>query len=192
MTPDRIAVVGSSGSGKTTVARKLSRLFGLPHLELDAIYNLPQWQERDREEMRTIVDAFTAGDRWIVDGNYAWLANVTWERAQLVIVLSLPRSVVMQRVVVRTFWRAVTRKKLWNGNVEPIGALFSVKRRKSMIVWAWKRFEHYRRLYEHFPDDPRWAHVHIVRLTRMRDVRRFLRQTALEARGRSSSDAGRH
>jgi len=37
MTPMRIAIVGSTGSGKTALARRLSALLELPHVELNAL-----------------------------------------------------------------------------------------------------------------------------------------------------------
>ena len=41
---ERIAVVGSSGAGKTTVARQLADRFDLEHIELDAIFHQPGWE----------------------------------------------------------------------------------------------------------------------------------------------------
>ena len=45
---------------------------GLPVIELDAIFWLPNWKERDHDEMLQIVKTriAEANDGWIVDGNY--------------------------------------------------------------------------------------------------------------------------
>ena len=40
------AVVGSSGSGKTTAALKLSHALNLTHIEMNALYHLPNWRHR--------------------------------------------------------------------------------------------------------------------------------------------------
>ena len=40
---DRINVVGTSCSGKTTLARDLARRLVLPHVEFDALFWGPNW-----------------------------------------------------------------------------------------------------------------------------------------------------
>jgi adenylate kinase family enzyme len=66
----KIVVVGTSGSGKTTVARELAHRHGVPHVELDALFHGPNWAETPAEEFRRRVAAATDGDGWVVDGNY--------------------------------------------------------------------------------------------------------------------------
>ncbi len=40
----RILVIGTSRSGKTNLARRLSAIFGSSHIELDAVFWGPNWQ----------------------------------------------------------------------------------------------------------------------------------------------------
>jgi adenylate kinase family enzyme len=47
---ERIAIVGTSASGKTTLAKALSRALRIPHIELDALNWLPDWKERRHED----------------------------------------------------------------------------------------------------------------------------------------------
>src|SRR2546421_11336023 len=113
MAMNRIVVVGCSGSGKTFLARKLAARFASRHIELDAYYNLPGWQERPRTEMRSLVEADTREARWVVDGNYSWLMDLVWGRADTVVVLDLPRRTTMRRLLIRTIRRVVFRTRLW-------------------------------------------------------------------------------
>ena len=39
----RTVVVGTTGSGKTTVAAELARRLGVSHVEMDALYWGPDW-----------------------------------------------------------------------------------------------------------------------------------------------------
>jgi adenylate kinase family enzyme len=53
--PQRISIVGSTGTGKTTYARRLAEVLGVPHTELDAIAWQPAWTILPREEFRARV-----------------------------------------------------------------------------------------------------------------------------------------
>lgn len=47
----RIAVVGVSGNGKTTLARRLAATLDVPYTELDALNHLPGWIEATAETL---------------------------------------------------------------------------------------------------------------------------------------------
>jgi adenylate kinase family enzyme len=67
----RVAVIGVSGSGKTTVAGELAMRLGLPHVELDALHHGPNWTEASAEQLRAAVLAALerCPDGWVIDGN---------------------------------------------------------------------------------------------------------------------------
>jgi adenylate kinase family enzyme len=69
----RIAVVGTTGSGKTTLARQLSERLGIPHVELDAIRYGPNWKETPDEIFRECVSQALSGRSWVADGNIEYL-----------------------------------------------------------------------------------------------------------------------
>lgn len=77
----RIAIVGTSGSGKTTVAARLASSLGLPHVELDALFWRPDWRQANLEEFRASVDTATSGEGWICDGNYSRARDIVLPRA---------------------------------------------------------------------------------------------------------------
>ena len=93
----RVVVIGSSCSGKTTLAKRISGELGIPHIELDAIYWLPNWIERPPEEMRDLTAAAVAQDRWVVDGNYRVVRDIVWEIATTVIWLDYSFATVFYR-----------------------------------------------------------------------------------------------
>ena len=67
----KIAVIGYSGSGKSTMARQLGQILGYPVLHLDKVQFLTNWQERDTEESKSIVLSFLENPNWVIDGNYS-------------------------------------------------------------------------------------------------------------------------
>lgn len=68
----KIAILGTSGSGKSMLAKRLGETYGLPVLHMDTVHFLPGWVERPFEEEETIVRRFLDENEkgWVIDGNY--------------------------------------------------------------------------------------------------------------------------
>ncbi len=139
----RILIVGSSCSGKTTLAKQLSRLLSIEHIELDALHWLPHWTERDQVEFHSIVSDTVHQNQWIVDGNYrSKLGSLVWDKADTIIWLDLPFAIVYSRVVMRCAKRIFRNQQLWNGNTENLWNLLF--RRDSLLYWVpghWKNLQ---------------------------------------------------
>jgi AAA domain len=167
----KIAVIGTSGSGKTTVARELARRLGLPHVELDALFHGPGWTQTPAEEFRRCVAAATDRDGWVVDGNYgSTLGNLILERADTLVWLDLPLRVALTRVTRRTIGRIRTGEELWNGNRESWrGGFFGWE---SMFVWTIR--SHLRRRRELPPRLARHPNLRVVRLRSKEEVESYL------------------
>ncbi|TFH35053.1 MAG: adenylate kinase, partial [Anaerolineales bacterium] len=60
---DRIVIVGTSCSGKTSLAQELAQIQNVPHIELDTLHWLPDWQMRPLQEFRAAVSAAIAGSQ---------------------------------------------------------------------------------------------------------------------------------
>lgn len=98
---NRIAIVGCAGAGKSTLARRLGTLLGLPVIHLDRLYWQPGWVETPKAEWQAIVEETTRGERWISDGNYGGTIERRLAAADTIIFLDMPTYVCL--------WRAVTR-----------------------------------------------------------------------------------
>jgi len=117
--PARIVVVGGSGSGKSTVARRLAQVHDLPYVELDALHWGPNWTPCPGDEFRARVEDAISGGVWVVDGNYTGkLGELLLERAELVVWLDLPLRVTFPRLWRRTRRRMREQEVLWGGNRE--------------------------------------------------------------------------
>jgi adenylate kinase family enzyme len=165
----RVIVVGTSGSGKTTVAAMLADGLGVPHVELDALSWGPDWESVPAPVLRERVAAAIDGEAWVIDGNYTAVQDLFWPRADTVVWLDLPRRVVMWQVISRTIRRIATREVLWSGNRESIRTALS---RNSIILWAWTT---YGRRVRYYPQQlAAHPHVAVVRLRSTGEVKRFL------------------
>ncbi len=54
----KVSVIGYSGSGKSTVAKKISGIYNIPLLYLDTVRFMPNWVERPEDECLKIVSEF--------------------------------------------------------------------------------------------------------------------------------------
>ena len=94
----RVLVLGSPGAGKSTFARALAALTGLPLIHLDAHYHLPGWQEPDPAEWDARLDGLIAGGTWIIDGNFGSSLDRRLARADTAILLDYPTLVCLSRL----------------------------------------------------------------------------------------------
>ncbi|HVA31756.1 MAG TPA: hypothetical protein VMU58_10860 [Gaiellaceae bacterium] len=166
----RVAVMGGSATGKTTVARRLAGILGVSHVELDALNHDPGWQEAPVEVFRERVRAACARDRWVVDGNYrSKLGSLVLERADTVVFLDLPFWLTLRRGVRRTIVRTATREELWNGNREQLRHMFS---RYWIPWWVVQTHRHYaREIPERVAEHP---HLHVIWLRSTEEVEVWL------------------
>ena len=135
--PQRILVAGGSGCGKTTLARRIGDMLDLPHVEIDALFHGPRWTERETFEAEVV--QFSDGPAWVTEWQYDRVRDVLADRADLMVWLDLPRSLVMQQVIRRTVRRRLRREVLWNDNVEPpLRTLFTDP--EHIVRWAWSTY----------------------------------------------------
>jgi adenylate kinase family enzyme len=133
---ERIIIVGTSGSGKTTLARTLANRINGSHIEIDALFHLPDWKETPDEEMLARLDELTNAERWTTCGNYRkFLIPIALPKADTIVWLDYNLAFVLARLLRRTFRRLLRREELWNGNRESWRMFFS---RESIFLWALK------------------------------------------------------
>ena len=159
--PERIIVSGTTGSGKTTLGGELAAIIGAEHVELDALHWEPNWTEAPNDVFRERVRQATAGDRWVVDGNYAVARDVVWPRAELIVWLDYSIARIYARLLRRTTRRIVTREELWAGNRERFRTGFMSK--DSLFLWALQTHWTRRRTYPAQLAQPEHVHLQVFR-----------------------------
>jgi adenylate kinase family enzyme len=132
--PKRVLIAGTSGSGKTMLARQLAALLGAPHFEIDSLFHGPNWTPNP--QFVTEVEKFSSEPAWVTEWQYSSVRRLLADRADLLVWLDYPRALVMWQVVHRTIRRRLRRQALWNGNVEPpLRTIFNDP--DHIIRWAW-------------------------------------------------------
>lgn len=161
----RIVVIGTTGSGKTTVARELAPALSVPHVELDALFHGPDWTPR--LTFRRDVEAAIAATAWVCEGNYSVVRDLVWSRGTELVWLDLPFPVVFRRLWSRTWRRYRRNEVLWNGNREHFWSQFTWD---GLFVCALRTHWRRRRISPQRLREPSYRHLVVHRLRSPREV----------------------
>lgn len=101
----KIHIIGCSGSGKTYLAKELSRKYGIPHFDLDDI----QWDNTSeaygvkmpKEKRAELFKKILANDAWVIEGVYYKWVQESFENADKIYVLDMPKYLYKSRIVLR-------------------------------------------------------------------------------------------
>ncbi|MER0448212.1 adenylate kinase [Streptomyces sp. Edi4] len=167
----RILVTGSTGAGKSTLARALGERIGVPYYEMDALfYAGPGWAEDPRFGTRVAEIASTGA--WVFDSyGPTEVRDLLWERADTVVWLDYPRRVVMPRVLRRSARRTLTRERVFNGNRETLTGWF---RPEHPARWSWAQHTSRAADIAARARNPDYEPLRTVRLTTPRQTKTWL------------------
>jgi adenylate kinase family enzyme len=164
-TNSKIIVIGTSGSGKSTIAKKLSKQFSLKDIELDALYWGPNWTACPLPEFSSKIENAKKNTKgWVIHGNYNKVRNFTWQDATDVIWLDYPKWLVMYRVIKRSILRILKNESLWSENKETFYKTFMTK--DSIILWSWNTYHKRKTDYEKFYSESSQIKWHRINKTK--------------------------
>ncbi|AJY76195.1 DNA topology modulation protein [Paenibacillus beijingensis] len=127
---NRVLVLGSAGSGKSTLSQKLGTILDLPVIHLDSYYWKPNWVSTSNEEWDQIVEELTMKDQWIMNGNYSRTMDIRIKRADMIIFLDMPMLLCIYRVIKRRLmYHKKTRPDMNEGCPEKLDWEF--------FKWVW-------------------------------------------------------
>jgi len=126
----KIAIIGSSGAGKSQLARAMGEALGLPVIHLDKEHWQPGWTEPPKDKWRDRVTELVKRGSWIIDGNFGGTMEIRIAAADTIVFLDLPRTVCCWRIVKRwVTYRAGTRPDMAEGCHEKFDLKF--------LKWVW-------------------------------------------------------
>lgn len=164
----RVVIVGNSGGGKSTLARRLGDKLGLPVIHLDVLFWKPGWTESDDDEFHARVLGALAAPAWVCDGNFGGSWHLRMPLADTIVWIDQPAWLCVFRAIRRVFrYREGARPDMAEGCRETIDLEFY----RFILTYGRKvrpRLE--AALVQH------GAHARIVRLRNDREIDAFVAQ----------------
>lgn len=122
---ERIAVIGSPGSGKSWFSLRLGARLSIPVHHLDVLNWKRGWIATDKDLFRARQVEIMSGESWIIDGNYGDTIDLRMKYADTVIFLDIHRLVCMRNVLSRLVHsRSVKRSDMTEGCEERLNMEF--------------------------------------------------------------------
>ena len=168
----KIHIIGCSGSGKTYLAEYLSGKYNIPHFDLDDI----QWDNEDNSYGKKrpakirdeLLHKLLARDDWIIEGvYYAWVEQ-SFEEADMIYVLDLPKHVYITRIILRSIKRKLG---IEHGKKETLKSIVSLL--KWTDTFQKKNMKEIRAIMEKYADKVIW-------LTGRKAVKDIMREQSLK------------
>ena len=101
----RVAILGRGASGKSTLARRLGDITGLPVIELDKVFWRPGLAATPRDQWVVVQERLVAEEGWIMDGDLGPYDAVEIRLRAADTILFLDFS------LARCVWRAIRRSQ---------------------------------------------------------------------------------
>jgi adenylate kinase family enzyme len=168
----RIAVIGTSCSGKSTFSRRIADVLRQSHIELDALHWGPDWTPRPTEEFKSDVTQAVVEKCWVVDGNYSKVRDTVLQRATTLIWLNYGFVTVFRRALLRTIRRTVCAEELFSGNRETFVKSFFSK--ESILWWVITTFRRRRKEYQQIRESAQYPQLAWLEFRHPAEAEQFL------------------
>lgn len=159
---NKIYIIGTMGSGKTTLSKKLSEILEIKHYPLDNIYYKRKYDKKRKEnERKKKLNELLKKKKWIIEGVFNnWTGNI-FRKAELVIWLDLNPKQIIKNLFKRLFKKEDEKASLRNikGSMK-----YAIKYRKNS-----KKFIYHKSMIKKH-------RVNLIHLKTKRELNNFLKE----------------
>ncbi|MCC3380788.1 adenylate kinase [Paenibacillus farraposensis] len=136
----RIIVIGSPGSGKTSLAKRLSKQACLPYISLDDFYWGPEWKRSTDQQFLGQLGEVLEKEEWIIEGNYHdhYFAE-RLQRSDAIIVMDVSTIEAVTGVMIRSLNRFLFSRELPKGAEEENVRIWDMSPRFVRFVIGFRR-----------------------------------------------------
>jgi adenylate kinase family enzyme len=150
----KIAVIGTSGSGKSTFAKDAASILRVSYIEQDKLFWLPNWTPRSKDDFKSLLEPKIAEKSWTICGNHSAFQKEILRSATHIVWLDYKIHIIYFRAIKRTLRRVFLKEECCNGNIETFRHAFMSK--DSILWWIFKTYrkrkEDYNKMFENKPD----------------------------------------
>ena len=170
----RIIIIGTTSSGKSTLAERFADKFNYDFIELDALHWEPNWTEAPQEVFHERLQQAIQAEAWVIAGNYSTTRSITWPKAELIIWLDYSFPRVFWQLTRRTFTRWWTQELLWGTNRENLWNHMKLWSDESLFHWLFKTYWRRKREYPQIIEKPEHKHLKSIRFKNPKETEQWL------------------
>lgn len=125
----KILIIGTVATGKTTLAKKLSKKYSIKYYEIDSIvHDDENYRKRTISEQNDIIKEINKNKDWIIEGVLRKNLEYLLELADKIIYLDIPKHKRSIRILIRFIKQKL---KIEKANYKP-----TIKMLKNMYQWS--------------------------------------------------------
>jgi len=168
----RVFILGTVGSGKTSLARKLSEKLNIDHYDLDDIFWTKKFNKKRNEKQRDeLLKKIISKKKWVIEGVYTNWIEAGIEKSDLIVLLKIPFRTLIYRITKRTIKKEKSKskgKKKYNENLKDYMGLIKAAKKYYKKTHTGGYFKH-----KEFVDKHK---VNFVILKSKKQINKFLEE----------------